>query len=256
MAMKYLYKILNFAARIYYLRRFFQKVSNVLRRVSYNSSYDFTKNGEIKTAVPYVSSSPVLIDVGANNGNWAAKFLKMYPGAQCYLVEANPRLANKLQDRFANDKRIKVINVALSESDGTAIFNIPEGKDTHSSLEDVKVGRPPDLVSQISVDTLTGEALLSQYGIDRVDFLKIDVEGHELQVLKGFNDAINSSSVKNIQFEYSEINLEKRAYLEDFYTILHKYRIGRIYPNIVEFKNYELTDETFISGNFFATLNE
>ncbi len=227
-----------------------------MSRVGYNASYDFTRNGEIATCRPFLPKAPVLIEIGANNGDWGARFLKQYPLAKAYLVEANPKLAVQLKVRFKSNPNVTIVDAAISNTAGSATFHIPGDKDTHASLERIEIGRTGYEMEEIAVNTLTGEKLMSNYGIDHADFLKVDVEGHELNVFKGFAKPIEQGRIRNLQFEYSEINLEKRVYLKDFFEFLQRYEIGRIYPDTIDFKDYDLSEENFIPGNFFAKLSE
>ena len=56
--------------------------------------------------------------------------------------------------------------------------------------------------------------------IDDIDFIKIDVEGHELAVLQGAVNMINQNRIKVIQFEFNVANILSRVFLKDFYDLL------------------------------------
>jgi hypothetical protein len=103
-----------------------------------------------------------------------------------------------------------------------------------------------------------GDDYFHERGVDRIGFLKVDTEGHDYKVLKGFSGMIARGSVDMIQFEYNRLNIIAKAMLADFYQLLNEeltangYVIGRIYPRGVRFKSYHPTDENFIDGNFVA----
>lgn len=244
--------IFFFFLRRHGVRDFLQKVGRRIYRESYNCSYDFLRNGEVYTVKEFLTEEPVVVDVGANSGDWAESFLRSFPRARMFLIEPNPLLRDSIKERFSGRSNVQVLGCALSSKDGVGILNIPVGKSTHSSLLDIHVGRSSCNVEQVKVEIRSGDHLIKEIGLACVDFLKIDTEGLDLEVLKGFSNAIAAGAIKVIQFEYSEINLEKRIYLEDFYLNLQDYKIGRIYPTDIDFKSYNLRDENFVPGNFTA----
>ena len=100
-----------------------------------------------------------------------------------------------------------------------------------------------------------GDTVVEQLGLPRIDFMKIDVEGHEVDVLEGFSQTLASEAAPRIiQFEYGETYLPGRRTLREVYALLRPrgYIIGRIYPRMVEFKDYELSDDHFRMGNYLA----
>ncbi len=103
-----------------------------------------------------------------------------------------------------------------------------------------------------------GEVFCRDQGLEHIHFLKVDTEGHDLQVLAGFERMIANGSVDVIQFEYNRLNIFTKYTLHDFYNMLNEnftqcgYSIGRIYPSGVLFKSYSVYDENFVDGNFLA----
>jgi hypothetical protein len=89
--------------------------------------------------------------------------------------------------------------------------------------------------------------------INRIDFIKIDVEGAEHKVILGFGDLVSNRSVKIIQFEYGMANIYTKFLLRDYYHLLgERYVVGRLCPNGVDFKDYDPLEENFRSPNFVA----
>jgi len=107
----------------------------------------------------------------------------------------------------------------------------------------------------ISCPVTTGFRFLAAEGIERVDILKVDTEGHDLRVLRGFLDFLRQRPVPVIQFEHGRIAIPSRVLLRDFYGLLtpYGYRIGRLFPNGVRFQDYDFfRDEHFRDGNYVA----
>src|SRR5262249_51897117 len=107
----------------------------------------------------------------------------------------------------------------------------------------------------VSCAVQTGDEYLRENQVALVGFLKIDTEGHEIPVLKGFAELLaGSRAPRVIQFEYGTTWLAGRHRLSDAYSILERnnYSIGRLYPAGVAFKRYEASDESFRMGNYIA----
>jgi len=65
-----------------------------------------------------------------------------------------------------------------------------------------------------------------------IDFLKVDVEGHELEVFKGATGMLSQSRIGHIQFEYGGCNIDARVLLKDLFDFFTPYRYASInYPN-------------------------
>jgi FkbM family methyltransferase len=124
------------------------------------------------------------IDVGANVGDYVRTFLAA--GCRCIAFECNPRLAGLLADRHRGDDRVVIRDEALSSVDGTAELLIPmrwweesDGGSTIESANKVAIGFWP--VKRVSVR----RRRLDELVVADVAILKVDVEGHELDVLRG-----------------------------------------------------------------------
>jgi hypothetical protein len=90
-------------------------------------------------------------------------------------------------------------------------------------------------------------------GIDYIHFMKIDTEGHELEVLKGAASLISREAIGIIQFEFNEMNVLSRVFLRDFYRLLEGYNIYRLDTNrLVPLYGYSPENEIFRFQNFVA----
>ena len=86
-----------------------------------------------------------------------------------------------------------------------------------------------------------------------LDYVKIDVEGHELDVLEGFGDLIKN--VRLIQFEFGGCNIDTRTFFQDFwyYFTEKDFLIFRVTPRgPLLIKNYTEKDEFFLTTNYIA----
>ena len=125
--------------------------------------------------------NPTVLDIGANIGNHALAFATR--AAQVHAFEPIPAiyrlLAANVQD---NDLRnVQTHALALSDQGGTAtIYMVRQGNFGASSFDQRSEGVEP-----VEVTRMTGDDFVRQQAIPRVDFIKIDVEAHEVYVLKG-----------------------------------------------------------------------
>ena len=105
-----------------------------------------------------------------------------------------------------------------------------------------------------TIELTTLDAFCELHGIAAIDFLKLDVEGHELAVLQGAGNMINSGNLRLIQFEFGPANIYSRTYYYDFWQLLSdRYRIFRIVPRgLVAIDAYREQNEVFLTSNFLA----
>jgi len=137
----------------------------------------------------FSGSAGVCVEVGAHNGvDLSNSYYFEQLGWQCILVEPNPALCSIIRQ----SRTAILFECAASERSGDAVLHLAEGADVYSTLEDHGIpinrirnggGRIRDLI----VPTRTLDDMLDETGTQRVDFVSIDVEGHEMSVLRGFS---------------------------------------------------------------------
>ena len=100
----------------------------------------------------------------------------------------------------------------------------------------------------------TGDEFLAAQGIEHVDYLKVDAEGHDLSVLKGFRQARTTGVVDVVQFEFGPWAAITRTWLYDFAELpAEADLVGQIFPSRVRFADYHHSAETFACRqNFLA----
>ena len=123
-------------------------------------------------------------DVGANRGNHTA-FMRQHC-QRLFAFEPNPAEFIRVETLFAGDAGVVPLNVGLSFTDGVLPFHIQPDISGGSSFE--LEGRAANFEAKVR----TGDAVASEHGLSDIDFLKIDVEGHETAVLRGLADVIRT----------------------------------------------------------------
>ena len=97
---------------------------------------------------------------------------------------------------------------------------------------------------------MTGDRLVAEHDVERIDMVKIDVEGADLAVLRGFGDSLATGRIRVAQFEYGYASVLARTFLLDFFELLEPngYTIGEVHRQGIEPLRYRLERE-----NFFGT---
>ncbi len=106
-------------------------------------------------------------------------------GWDCIIVEPIPELHRKI---LAN-RKCTTLNYAVSDRAGETDFFVAEGVETLSSLSPDKerIRQEQGVLNKIRVKTRTLDSILEEFNFNKIDFITIDVEGHEMEVLKGFS---------------------------------------------------------------------
>lgn len=131
----------------------------------------------------FKSSTPpkVMVDVGSRYGESAEPFLGM--GWDVVAFEPDPANRSCLQKRIGRFKKLRVLPLACSDKEQSAVpFYSSSESDGISSLSAFR----PTHVETARVDVTTLRRVLAELPFSAVDFLKIDAEGHDLFVLRGF----------------------------------------------------------------------
>jgi FkbM family methyltransferase len=149
-----------------------------------------------------VKKGDTVFDVGANVGLVTIPASKIVgEGGRVYSFEPHPKTFEELTRMIALNscKNIHTENVAVSSSEGTQDFYYVENHKLNSlgPIEDKTYGEN----KVMRVPTITIDGYCNSHNISRIDFLKIDVEGFEYDVLKGASQMLTKKAIGCIQFE-------------------------------------------------------
>lgn len=235
--------------------RLIAKCSEMYLRAWYNEGrWDFENNGEafvLSRFNQWIQGRAVVIwDVGAHYGEWSEAAHKLVPTAAIHSFEIIQEIASGVS---RTDWR-STHAFGLSDVEGIVDVHWNKRHDTESSIsprsEFPSFQGPATSVIQSQVKT--GDQLVDELGAP--DFVKIDVEGHEAYVLRGFRETLRADSAPRlIQFEYGATYVPSGSTLREIYALLPNYSIGRLYPGYVDFKSYSYSDEHLRMGNMIAT---
>ncbi|MBK8094079.1 MAG: FkbM family methyltransferase [Verrucomicrobiaceae bacterium] len=165
------------------------------------------------------SKAPVIFDVGANIGEWSVFMHKYQPQARLFLFEPSQECIKQLFDKHIPNATI--IGKACSHQSGVADFYASSPTDGSASLHargESYFAEEKYLVS--SVPTTTIDEIMHLESLTTIDFLKMDVEGHEYSVLEGAAAALKNRRIRALSFEFGGGNINSRTYFRDFWNLL------------------------------------
>jgi FkbM family methyltransferase len=197
-----------------------------------------------------------LFDVGANKGDFTKLIIDYFNNDNVEVHSFEPSKATfELLSNNIHSKKVILNNKGLGKEAGTFPFytNFPGSGTASLTKRDLDyLGVDFDYSEDVSIDTVDNYCLNKH--IVEIDLLKLDVEGHELDVLQGSKGMLNNNTIKMISFEFGGCNIDTRTFLRDFYYLLNEfdfslYRItpsGYFYP----LNNYSEKLEQFRTTNF------
>lgn len=251
-----------------FMRRAVRKVATVLHAWSENrDDARMSRNGEGWLIGALIDDwarddrtrTRVVIDAGANRGGFTAAVLAAADAArvpvQVHAFEPGPEAASALAARFADEPRVSIVRAAVAEVEGSAPLFDAAGANECASLikRDPRAARTPTIVA---VTTLA--AYLDRVGVSRVDFLKLDIEGAELEALRGLGERLEPTRVAAILFEYGGTTLDAGHRLRDFFDLLsaRHYSVAKLFPGWIEVRTYEPWYDNFYYSNWVAVGDE
>ena len=175
----------------------------------------------------------ILFDVGANHGAYALILNKLAPTARIFAFEPHPTTFEFLRLRTASSPPIRAVNKAVADKAGRlklCDFRSEDGS-TQASLSESAVALYSSDIVEHSVDCTSIDQYMAEEGLDCIDLLKIDTEGHDLSVLEGARNALLRKKIRMIQFEFIPANIATGATMHGFFEALRGYRIGRLCLN-------------------------
>lgn len=235
----------------------------VLYLQNYGLSGDFTTSGElevIKRIKNHLKSKNniVLFDVGANVGNYT-KFLNQYfdKNRSIFCFEPSVNTFNQLELNTKGIDSIELINKGLGDKDEELTLYSNNISNTQSSVLKRDMShwdKDYNLTNEEVIQLTTLDDFCKENKIEYIDFLKIDVEGNEMNLFNGSREMLQNGKVGFIQFEFGVASVDGKYFFKDvYYMLIEKYRIYRITSkNLFEIKAYSEQLEVFLTTNYLA----
>jgi len=193
----------------------------------------------------------VVVDVGSNIGNYIDYIQNEIPTIKkCYAFEP----IKSCYDKIKVKKNRVIYNIGLGSKKEKKVFYECIGSETHSSFVNREwLYKKPEYniyKKEIFIDTL------DNFIDEKVDILKIDTEGFELEVLKGSIKQLKNKTIDYIQFEYGGCFQDNGVKLNDVINFIKEY--GYEVYSLVDnkFQNITNYEDDYKWINFYATHKE
>lgn len=249
-------------------RLFFSKFNKLLYLLSLrglgilNSQNDYL-TGEKIWINKYLKGKmkPLILDVGANVGNYSKMILSANHHAKILAFEPHPITFKKLISNI-NSANFQAFNFGASHSKGKIkLYDYESNNGSQHASIFVNVIKDIHKKQAISleVEIIQLDDFLTEKNIFEVDLLKIDTEGNEYNVLVGLKSFITERKIKAIHFEFNEMNIISKSTFKDFWDILSDYNFYRLLPGgaLLQIKNYSpLGTEIYAFQNIIAILKK
>jgi len=166
---------------------------------------------------PLLSKQDIVFDVGTNIGSVANWFASRTKHVHCFEPHPDNLRMTSEQIEIRKTKNITLSQIALGSQPGTLQLNV-KSFHGHHSLIDTKI---TPTIEKIDVKVDTVDQYCMKMNIEQIDFLKVDVEGFEEEVLKGAKDMLSNGKIKLVLFEHRKSILSSVGKLgKDIFTPL------------------------------------
>lgn len=237
-----------------------RKLLGLVYRLENIGNGDIKDSGElnfISNLSKYYKEPITFFDIGANIGEYTKTIKEQRNNGKdiYHLFEPQKSCYNELKTKFNNDKNIIINNIGLSDTKTEATIYKNSDKSGLTSLfkrnlefYDLKM----NIEEKIILDTASD--YIEKNNINKVNLIKIDVEGNEIKTLNGFGKYLNSDFIDFIQFEYGGANIDSHTNLMDFFTLLENkgFKLCKIMKNNLEYRKYNPRLDNFVCQNYIA----
>lgn len=187
----------------------------------------------------------IVVDVGANVGLWSEYIVNVSKVNHVYMVEPNKNALDIINKSFFNVNKFTIKPQAISNTNGMLKFFVNDENSTVSSMMEVHRNSGGGFLDkEYMVQSVTINNFIHENNIDKIDLLKIDIEGAEYALINSMTDE-DFKKIENILLEY---HLNSQNNINDVYEIILLLKDKGFFCSI---------DETYGHGGFiFATKNK
>ena len=251
-----IYRVLNyFPIKNNVIKFLFQKYVDYCNN---DNNIDINSNGELFFIKKYLNKFKIVFDVGANVGEWSELVLKLNENIKIHSFEPSKYTFKILKSNLGGRQRVELNNLALGEKfEKRNLYKIEDGAGINSAY--IRRGVSNWDVNKISSDEIevdTVDNYMKKKKINEVSFVKIDVEGCEIEVLRGMKFTLMKKNVKFVQVEYGGTYIDSKRYLKDVFDIAleNKYFVYKIMQSgLIRCDKYLQKYENFQYSNWLLS---
>lgn len=247
---KMFHRCTAFLSRSALLSKVAQRIADYRRG---NNNPDMATNGEFDFLKKHAAGLRVAFDVGANKGDWTREALKINPDLTIIAFEPDPAMyAAFMANGFP--KNVSCENKGLGARKEKRVLYVHRESPGMNSFVKRTLFNENDLVPKdAAVDTV--DAYCAEHGISHIDFMKVDVEGFEMDVLRGAQNMIRKKAISIIQFEYGGAYLDSQESLKNAFIFFKSagYAFYKLLPrSAVRIDKYSPVLEDYSLSNYAA----
>lgn len=163
------------------------------------------QRNRLKDVCSYIKTdNPIIIDGGANYGGTIDAFLKFFPHAKIYGFEPQPLMVSRLKDKYKNNNQITILPYAMGASNSILKFNILNFEHSSSLLKPSKINfhyhkEKMNTAQEVEVEVKRTDEVINE---KEIDILKLDLQGYELEALKGYEKLLPLTKVITTEIEF------------------------------------------------------
>jgi FkbM family methyltransferase len=201
---------------------------------------------------------PTILDIGANRGDTVLEFVRRFPGATVHCFEPYPGVFRQLQKATQGFANVRASNIAVGERNSVAQLFLNKADVTNSLLkneEGISQFSPAESVTpvgSVNVSMVTLDRYCAEYNVERINVLKIDSQGYELNILRGACRLLQERRIDIIYLELLFVPLyQGQAFFEDLYAHLklHQYKLVGLYNRALHTdKSLKWCDGLFVAS--------
>ncbi len=232
-------------------------VANRMRGIGIGAT---SVNEEVAAAIRFLPPrDAVILDVGANKGDWTRSMLSHAAERVGRIFMFEPSETHREALASLDAGRCTLVPMAVGAKCGQATLYADTPGSGLGSLHKRRLnhlGLHHDAQQSVTVTTL--DAFVLAKSIEHVDFLKMDIEGQELEALRGARQILAERRIRAASFEFGGSNIDSRTYFQDFWYELSPlgFRIYRILTGgrLLPITAYTEDLEAFVTTNYLAVL--
>jgi FkbM family methyltransferase len=201
-----------------------------------------------------------VFDVGANTGQFLTFVLDGLQGLPLcvHAFEPSQYTYRILAENTTGRANVFLNNVGLGKQKGELDLFYNEAGSSLASLYQRKLdhaGLELNYSEQVTIEAL--DSYCESHGVQYIDLLKLDVEGHELDVLLGGQQMFQDGRIKMVSFEFGGTDIDSKSFFRDFWYFFRENGMARIYritPSgyLVQIQRYQEFHEQFRTTNFLV----
>jgi FkbM family methyltransferase len=234
------------------MKTFFKKIINSfgyrISKINKNSLQNENPLVAIKESIRN-QNDIVLFDIGANLGQTIQKMKLEFPVSKIYAFEPS-RSCYGILKKNLDIENVLVFNNAVGSKSGKIKFNEYSWSALSSILK--RSFGSAQIIDTYDVDLITVDSFCELNNISKIDFLKTDTEGFELEVLKGATEMFKKNK---IQFVYLEVFFKENYIGQGSFGDIYNFLIGKGFE-LVKIYDFEITNDGLLNRSDALFLNK